>query len=59
MERIQAIILWDARNAVHDVYADFLQNVDNAGEAYKAKITMIHKSTKRSWISIQDYFIRK
>jgi hypothetical protein len=42
-----------------DVHADFLQNVDHAGEAYKAKITMIHKSTKRSWISIQDYFIRK
>jgi hypothetical protein len=42
-----------------DVYADFLQNVDHAGEAYKAKITMIHKSTKLSWIPIQDYFIRK
>jgi hypothetical protein len=40
-------------------YADFLQIVDNAGEASKAKITMIHKSTKLSWISIQDYFIRK
>jgi hypothetical protein len=37
----------------------FLQNVVNAGEAYKAKITMIDKSTKRSWIPIQDYFIRK
>jgi hypothetical protein len=37
----------------------FLQNVVNVDEAYKAKITMIHKSTKQSWISIQDYFIRK
>jgi hypothetical protein len=48
-----------AKCSFPDVHADFLQNVVNVDEAYKAKITMIHKSTKLSWIPIQDYFIRK
>ena len=40
-----------AKCSFPNVYADFLQkHVDDASEAHKAKITMIHKSTKLSWI---------